>query len=90
MPGFLPVVPYSPTVTTEGIPLWTIKERELPYLFKQPPFGKRESFWTICERPDNFGISKIRGIQRKRYNEEIFLCVTGPDGNFFVVKKNPG
>ena len=38
----------------------------------------------------NLGIPKIRGIREKRYNEEIFSCVSGPDWNFFVVKQNPG
>jgi hypothetical protein len=33
---------------------------------------------------------KIRGIGRKRYNEEISGAGLGPDGNFFDVEKNPG
>jgi hypothetical protein len=79
-----------PIVTTEEIPPWTLRKGELTHLLKQPPFGKRRLFWTICERLENLGIPKIRGIQKKRYNEEIFLCVTGPDGNFLDVEKNPG
>jgi len=41
-------------------------------------------------RLENFGAPKIRGIHEKRYNKEIFLCVSGPDRNFFVVAQNPG
>jgi len=41
-------------------------------------------------RLENIGALKIRGIQEKRYNKEIFLCVSGPDWNFFVMVQNPG
>jgi len=37
-----------------------------------------------------YGVPEIRGIQKKRYNKEIFFCVSGPDLFFFVVIQNPG
>jgi len=40
--------------------------------------------------PKNFGKLKIRGIRKKRYNEEISGAGFGPDRFFSVVRKNPG
>jgi hypothetical protein len=54
------------------------------------------SFWQTGFVLDDYknrektGAPEIRGIQQKRYNEEIFLCVSGPDWIFFVVTQNPG
>jgi hypothetical protein len=42
-------------------------------------FCKIEVILDDFDGPENFGVPKIRGIQKKRYNEEIFLCVSGPD-----------
>jgi hypothetical protein len=38
----------------------------------------------------NLGSQKNHGIRKKRYNEEISGAGLSPDGNFSVVKKNPG
>jgi hypothetical protein len=38
----------------------------------------------------NSGVPKIRGIQRKRYNNVFSGPLQAPDEIFFVVKQNPG
>jgi hypothetical protein len=38
----------------------------------------------------NFDDTKIRGIQEKRYNEEISGAESCPDRDFFVLIQNPG
>jgi hypothetical protein len=63
------------------------KERDF---VNRPPFAKLSHYMAIWITHKNLGIPKIRGIREKRYNEEIFSCVSGPDWNFFVVVQNPG
>jgi hypothetical protein len=41
-------------------------------------------------KQEYFGEPKIRGIRKKRYNEEILSAGLSPDWIFSVVKKNPG
>jgi hypothetical protein len=43
-------------------------------------------FWNC----DFFSLPEIRGIQRKRYNEEISGPLSCPVLIFHVVEKNPG
>jgi hypothetical protein len=53
-------------------------------------FCQTEFILDDLVRLENFSAPEIRGIQEKRYNKEISLCVSGPDGNFFVAAQNPG
>jgi hypothetical protein len=63
----------------EKILLQTVTAGNGSDIVKRAPFTKRGLNYDILIRHKKFSVPEIRGIQRKRYNEEIFLGVSGPD-----------
>jgi hypothetical protein len=63
----------------KNIPRVRVKVKKENDFVKQAPFDKRSHYTAIWITHKNLGIPKIRGIREKRYNEEIFSCVSGPD-----------
>jgi hypothetical protein len=76
--------------STEKITVRRVDVVKRCYFVKRTPFDKRGSFQGIWIRNKNFHVPEIRGIRRKRYNEEIFRPETGSFWISHDVKKNPG
>jgi hypothetical protein len=53
-------------------------------------FLQKEFILGDFPNPGYFGEPEIRGIGRKRYNEEISGAALGPDWIIYDVEQNPG
>ena len=60
-------------ISQEGLPL----ARQNPFL-KTTSFCQTGVIFDDAVDPENFGTPKIYGIQKKRYNNEIFSAGLGP------------
>jgi hypothetical protein len=59
-------------------------------IVNRAPFAKLAPNKTILMRYKNSGVPKIRGIQRKRYNNVFFGLVSCPDWIFSRRRKKSG
>jgi hypothetical protein len=76
-------------LTSENFPERSIPWQILP-ISKTASFSQKEVILDDLAEPEILSAPKIRGIQRKRYNNEILSAGLGSDWIFHDVVKNPG